>query len=80
MKYVVVSSLGVEVPRIFSELESHVDQVRPHQTVIAAGFCRFNTDNGKLVVYCWGQSFTLKANSRNVIDEKLILKHNEFSA
>lgn len=75
MKYLIVDSHGIELPVIFSELQKHQDYVGD-QRVVSAGFCRFAEDNGRPIVFCWGESFTLNKQTRGEVDEKVIMKHN----
>lgn len=83
MKYVILDQNGVEVPIIFSELQSHSDVVfQRRNSVVSAGFCHFyitKYDDGsaKVSVACWGKSIGLGLASRGKQDEELILRHNE---
>lgn len=87
MKYLIIKKRGLELPVIFSEIESH-DEVAKKLNVfsdtelVSAGFCRFEMDeNGDgtaaLSVRCWGKSVSLGIQSRPE-DDYLIYKQNQF--
>ena len=85
MKYLIIKKGGLELPVIFSEIESH-DEVAKKLNVfsdlVSAGFCRFEMDeNGDgtaaLSVRCWGKSVSLGIQSRPE-DGYLIYKQNQF--
>lgn len=65
MKYVIVNVGGLEVPRIFSELEGHSTQVKPGEKAISAGFCRFEaTPEYAVGVKTFGYSTSLGLSPR----------------
>jgi hypothetical protein len=59
-KYLIVESLGLELPIVFNYILDH-DKVAAGMTVVAAGFCSRGQD-GKFSV--WGRSVGLKVGSR----------------
>lgn len=89
MKYIVVHEMEIEVPIIFSELQTH-SYIAAGKKVISAGFCSFSVetvvgedpygseDKTILDVNCWGESISLGVKSRLKEDAELILKHNEL--
>lgn len=89
MKYIIIDDMAIEVPIIFSELQTH-SIIAAGKKVISAGFCSFSVktvlgedSNGSedktiLDVNCWGESISLGVKSRLKEDAELILKHNEF--
>ena len=85
MKYLIIKKHGLELPVIFSEIESHdevANKLNVLSDLVSAGFCRFEMDeNGDgtaaLSVRCWGKSVSLGIQSRPE-DEFLIYKQNQF--
>lgn len=71
MKYVIVSSMGCEVPILFDPCITHSTICRK---AISAGFVDIvPIDNGVLIV-AYGESISLSAESRGETDAKLICR------
>lgn len=70
-KYIIVRQGTLEVPILFSELQSHAEVAQafnPFETV-SAGFWGTNTDDQFV---CYGDSFSLKLASRPVEDSRIL--------
>jgi hypothetical protein len=58
-KYVIVKTMGFEVPIVFNYFLDH-SRVCQDMAVVSAGFCNRSPDG----FTCWGNSTTLKIGSR----------------
>jgi len=84
MKYIIVDTMGLEVPILFSELLNHSDVARGYK-VVAAGFVSISSsvdtnDSGYSPKYiievdCYGESTTLGIKSRGILDDDIIDDH-----
>lgn len=73
-KYVVVDSMGLEVPIIFPNLLDH-DAVCHGRKVISAGFVYLDTDgDSNIVAKCYGKSTNLGKECRPEEDDALITR------
>jgi len=72
MKYIIVDNGMYETPVIFGDEIDHgqmaIDTFGFGKNVVAAGFVCFSTDG----LYCYGQSVSLKLNSRPEKDAAII--------
>lgn len=72
MKYVIVSSMGLEVPILFDSLLAHNTVCRK---AISAGFVDiFPIADGMVLVNAYGESISLHTESRGETDAKLICR------
>ena len=80
MKYIILSVGGLERPYVFSELDSHFEVARSlgyhpdHVHCIGAGFCYIAVDTviGAATYKCYGESTSLRINSRGEKDSKVL--------
>ena len=73
-KYIIVEDHGLEVPIVFCPLLQHKDVAKPYSKVISAGFCSVHKDINDVTNWkCWGESISLKLDSRPE-DEEVLTK------
>lgn len=87
LKYVIVVKHDLEVPIIFPDIITHGEGKLPFGNVVAAGFCRIETEavdtqdmshapdgvlTPSLVVSCYGSSTSLDIKSRGKVDAEII--------
>lgn len=76
-KYVIVIVNDLELAILFDAVLEHRDFCNSNRHPAAAGFYDVVPTDGKLNVYCYGESVSLKCKSRGEIDANIIKKHFE---
>jgi len=81
VKYIIFERSGLEVPVIFGHLITHRDMYAGNLKPISAGFVTIFanekewdtiTCSNEIVVSCWGESESMKLQSRKEIDAEII--------
>ena len=74
-KYIIIKTMGHEVPVMFSMLISHSDFARAYDTdyIVSAGMFDVYVKDGEIQCSAYGKSITLKLDSRPE-DKDIILK------
>jgi len=77
VKYIIVTSMGIETPIVFSDFLKH-SEVAGNREVISAGFVQFGlvdpTDED-IEATCYGMSTSLDIESRPEEDSKILTQH-----
>jgi hypothetical protein len=77
MKYLIIKDgFDRETAILFDEILNH-NTIAKNYPIISAGFCSIKNINQ--ITVCWGNSTTLRKNSRGDIDAKIIDKTMYFS-